>query len=79
MIHVCQLRVIDDMDLQSSDSNKLLIYELVSITTHFFSPLEKRKLDKKPILLERDDILKQELDQDVDSILSGKKKYAFKK
>ena len=45
----------------------------------FCPPLEKRKLDKKPILLERDDILKQELDQDVDSILSGKKKYAFKK
>ena len=43
----------------------------------FFAPfplkLEKRKLDKKPILLERDDILKQELDQDVDSILSGMK------
>ena len=38
-----------------------------------FPPLEKRKLDKRPILLERDDILKQELDQDVDSILSGMK------
>ena len=51
----------------------------INYFTHFFPPLEKRKLDKKPILLERDDILKQELDQDVDSILSGKKKYAFKK
>ena len=49
----------------------------ITLIINFFAPfplkLEKRKLDKKPILLERDDILKQELDQDVDSILSGMK------
>jgi len=47
----------------------------ITLIINFFAPfplkLEKRKLDKKPILLERDDILKQELDQDVDSILSA--------